>query len=171
MNYIKINPTDIANGTGVRVTLFVSGCRNHCEGCFQPETWDFNYGKHYTEHTKTRIIQLLSYNYISGLTLLGGEPFEEENQKELSKLVTEVKTIYSEKTIWVYTGYLIEELVNHKIKYTPYIDNFLLHIDVVVDGKFILNQKDISLEFRGSRNQRIIDVQYYLSNHQIATLF
>lgn len=152
MNYGAIKKTDIANGPGVRVSLFVSGCRNHCKGCFNPETWDFGYGETFDRETKDEIIQALSPYYISGLSLLGGDPFEPENQLVLTDFVKEVKGLYPDKTIWCWTGYKSEEsLVNTA--------ELLQHIDVLVDGKFEQGLKNITLKFRGSENQRIISVQ------------
>jgi len=157
MYYGAIKEYDIANGPGVRVSLFVSGCRHHCKGCFQPETWDFAYGQPYTEETKEKILQLLSASYIEGLTLLGGEPFEPENQTALRELVTEVKKRYPKKSIWCYTGYLYDvDLIPGGKVYTPDTDGMLSCIDVLVDGEFIQAQKDLTLAFRGSRNQRVI---------------
>ena len=148
MNYGRINKTDIANGPGVRVSLFVSGCRNRCKGCFQPETWDFNYGEIYTAYTIDEIIEALSKDYIAGLTILGGDPFERENYPYVYRLCKYIKR-FSEKTIWIYTGYLYEDLKDLAI---------MRYIDVLVDGPFIESLKDISLQFRGSSNQRIIDI-------------
>lgn len=160
MYYGKIREVDIANGTGVRVTLFVSGCRNHCKNCFQPETWDFNYGELYTEQTEQHIIESLSKPYIQGLTLLGGEPFEPENQRELVRLLRKVKIIYPEKDVWCYTGYTIEQLLTQNSRCRCEVtDEMLSLIDVLVDGRYVDEQKDISLKFRGSSNQRIIDMK------------
>lgn len=152
MNYGRINKTDIANGPGVRVSLFVSGCRNHCKGCFQPETWDFNYGEEYDGvNTANDIVKALTPDYISGLSILGGDPMEPENIDEVTSLCYIVKLLFPNKTIWLYTGYTWEDI---RIRY-PEILNY---IDVLVDGPFIEDLKDISLAFRGSSNQRIIDV-------------
>lgn len=158
MNYCSIKKTDIANGEGVRVSLFVSGCRNHCEGCFQPETWDFNYGKEFTEETEKEILEALKPSYISGLTVLGGEPFEPENQKVLTPFLQKVRSTYPEKNIWCYTGYIIEKdlLPQTGRKHTNSTPIMLSCIDVLVDGPFIKEEKNISLAFRGSENQRII---------------
>ena len=151
MNYGAIKKTDIANGPGVRVSLFVSGCRNHCKGCFNPETWDFNYGKTFDKGTKDEIIQALSPYYISGLSLLGGDPFEPENQLVLVDFVKEVKSLYPDKTIWCWTGYKFEEDLISTAE-------LLKYIDVLVDGKFEQELKNITLKFRGSENQRVISV-------------
>lgn len=160
MNYCSIKNCDIANGTGVRVTLFVSGCRNHCKGCFQPETWDFSYGESFTEETENEIISLLAPSYINGLTLLGGEPFEEENQRALLPLLRRVKNAYPEKNIWAFTGYTFENIISDGMRpHCEATQEFLQYIDILVDGRFEESQKDITLKFRGSRNQRIIDVK------------
>lgn len=141
---------DVANGTGVRVSLFVSGCRNHCKGCFNKETWDFNYGKKFTSNTVKEILKLLEPAYIKGLSILGGDPFEPENIKTVLDLCMEVKKQYPSKDIWVYTGYLYEEFNKHPI---------MNHIDILVDGRFVEELKKVSLKFRGSTNQRVIDVK------------
>ncbi len=150
MNYANIKWTDIANGPGVRVSLFVSGCRNHCKGCFNPETWDFKYGKPFTLLTANKIIEALSPDHIEGLSVLGGDPFERENITVITTLCQLVKQKYPHKTIWVYTGY----------KYEDYRDLEIMdYIEVLVDGGFDEKLKDISLRFKGSTNQRIIDVK------------
>ena len=149
MNYSKINKTDIANGTGVRVSLFVSGCRNRCKGCFNPETWNFNYGQEFTFKTFLELSVALDPAYIDGLTILGGEPLEPENLDVVTAICASVRRADPDKTIWVYTGYLYEDLKDLEI---------MDYIDVLVDGRFIEEEKDISLKFRGSRNQRIINV-------------
>lgn len=149
MNYGRINKTDIANGPGVRVSLFVSGCRNRCKGCFNPETWDFNYGEIFTVKELLEITDALYPDHISGLTILGGDPMEPENIKVVEALCTVVKTSYPDKTIWIYTGYKYEDLKDLEI---------MEYIDVLVDGPFIESKKDISLKFRGSSNQRIINI-------------
>ena len=159
MHYGEIKNCDIANGRGVRVTLFVSGCRNKCKGCFQPETWDFNYGSPYTKATEIRLLEMLSPDYIDGLTLLGGDPFEPENQKELLPLLRKVRSTYPDKNIWAYTGYLFETLTSGKEHPCCASTREMLSlIDVLVDGKYVDELHDISLQFRGSSNQRIIDV-------------
>ena len=147
MNYGAIKKIDIANGLGVRVSLFVSGCRNHCHGCFQPETWDFNYGRSFTEETETEIIEALRPWWIQGLTLLGGDPMEPENQQALLPFLQRVKRELPEKDVWLYTGYRLEEVRDAPI---------LALVDVLVDGPFLLEEKNAGLAFRGSRNQRII---------------
>lgn len=160
MNYGNIKECDIANGPGVRVSLFVSGCRHHCKGCFNEETWDFQYGNPYTEETEETIINLLKAGYIQGLSLLGGEPFEPENQHELVKLLRRVRETYAEKDIWCYSGYLYDvDMVPGGRVYTDVTEEMLSYLDVLVDGRFVEAQKDVTLHFRGSRNQRIIDVK------------
>lgn len=157
MNYGNIKKYDIANGPGVRVSLFVSGCRHHCKGCFNSETWNFNYGEPFTQETVQEIMKALTPSYISGLTVLGGEPFEPENQPEVVKLLRKVREELPSKDIWCYTGYLYDvDLKAGGRVYTPVTDEMLSYIDVLVDGEFIEEQKDVSLQFRGSRNQRII---------------
>lgn len=168
MYYGTIKNCDIANGTGVRVTLFVSGCRNRCKNCFQPQTWDFNYGEPFTEETENHILKLLEPNYITGLTILGGEPFEPENQRELLPFLKHVKSEYPNKTIWCFSGFTFEEM--HTVgnrSCTEITDELLSYIDILVDGRFIEEQRDISLRFRGSRNQRIIDLKSTLKNKSI----
>lgn len=147
MNYAGIKKVDIANGPGVRVSLFVSGCRNHCRGCFNPETWDFNYGDPFTKETEDEIIAALRPSWIQGLSILGGEPTEEENEKVLIPFLERVRRELPEKDIWLYSGYTWEMLQSEEI---------LTLVDVLVDGPFLLEQKDAGLAFRGSRNQRII---------------
>lgn len=160
MYYSIIKNCDIANGPGVRVTLFVSGCTHHCQGCFNQETWDFQYGEPFTQETADRILSMLSPDYVEGLTLLGGEPLEPGNREALLPLVRAVKERYPKKNIWCYTGYLFEKDILEKfcVQWEP-MKEFLACLDVIVDGPFILAQKDISLQFRGSGNQRIILVQ------------
>lgn len=159
MNYANIKEYDIADGPGVRVSLFVSGCRHHCRGCFNPETWDFAYGKPYTKAVEERIIDLLKPSYIQGFTLLGGEPFEPENQTALVGLLRRVKECCPQKDVWCYTGYLYDvDLQEGGKVYTEVTDEMLSYIDVLVDGEFIEEEKDISLRFRGSRNQRILEL-------------
>ena len=148
MNYGKINYTDIVNGPGVRVSLFVSGCRNKCEGCFNRESWDFNFGKKFTISTLTDLLLALDKPYISGLTILGGDPLEPENLPTVTSICRTIKTINDSKNIWIYTGYLYEDFQNLEL---------FDYVDVVVDGKFIESEKDISLQFRGSKNQKIVD--------------
>lgn len=160
MHYAEIKNCDVANGPGVRVTLFVSGCRNRCEGCFQPQTWDFHYGKPFTEEIEEQILGLLAPDYIAGLTLLGGEPFEKENQHALLPFVRRVRATYPGKSVWAFSGYRYEdELTQPGARcYGEETAQLLALIDVLVEGRFMLAQKDITLKFRGSRNQRILDL-------------
>lgn len=158
MNYGRINKTDIANGPGVRVSLFVSGCRNRCKGCFQPETWNFNYGKEFTLETMLEIEDALDNDYIDGFTILGGDPFEPENIATVTAICDAIKIVYPDKSIWIYTGYLYEDFINREV---------MRYIDVLVDGPFIEELKDISLQFRGSSNQRIIDVPESLRSGKV----
>ena len=160
MYYGKIKENDIANGSGVRVTLFVSGCRNHCKNCFQPETWDFHYGNLYTDKTEQHIIKALSRPYIQGLTLLGGEPLEPENQEVLVRLLRKVKETYPEKDVWCYTGYTLEQArKDGSCCRCNVTDELLSLVDVLVDGRYEDDLRDISLKFRGSSNQRLIDMR------------
>lgn len=168
MNYGEIKNYDIANGEGVRVSLFVSGCTHHCKNCFNPETWSFEYGKSFTKETENYIIECLSPSYIDGLSLLGGEPFEPDNQKVLLPFLRRVKNDLPNKTIWCYTGYLFDkELLSESRARCEFTDEMLSLIDVLVDGEFVQNLYDISLAFRGSSNQRIIDVQKSLESGEI----
>ena len=150
MNYAEIKKVDIANGPGVRVSLFVSGCRNHCKGCFNPETWDFDYGRPFTRETEDEIIEALRPSWIQGLSILGGEPTEEENAAVLIPFLKRVRAVLPDKDIWLYSGYTYEALRDKEI---------LTLADVLVDGPFLLKLKDAGLAFRGSRNQRIIDLR------------
>lgn len=160
MNYGNIKNCDIANGIGVRVTLFVSGCTNRCEGCFQPETWDFNYGKPFIKQTEDEIISYLAPDYVDGLTLLGGEPMEPLNQLVLLPFVQRVKEIYPQKTIWIFSGFTYEELTTcGTYSHTECTDHLLELCDVLVDGRFEQSLKNLNLRFRGSSNQRIIDLK------------
>lgn len=171
MNYAEIKKTDIANGTGVRVSLFVSGCTHHCKGCFNAETWDFHFGKEFTEQTEEELMQALKPGFIAGLTVLGGEPFEPDNQRRLVPFLKKVRATYPEKTIWCYTGYLLdEELLKESRARCEVTDEMLSLLDVLVDGEFVLEKKDISLRFRGSANQRIIDVPKTLKEGEIKVL-
>lgn len=159
MNYASIKKYDVANGPGVRVSIFVSGCNHRCKGCFNEEAWDFNYGTLFTDDTIDEIIEALKPNYIKGLSLLGGEPFEYVNQKGLLKLVKKVKKVYPYKTIWAYTGFLFDEdIVEKQCKMFNETKELLSYIDVLVDGKFEIDKKNPNLRFRGSSNQRVIDV-------------
>lgn len=160
MNYATIKFYDVANGTGVRVSLFVSGCRHHCKGCFNAETWDFAYGEPYTQEIEDSIIEGLKPDYITGLSLLGGEPFEPENQPALTALLRRVKTELPEKTVWCYTGYTYDtDLAEGGSVFTDVTKEMLSYIDILVDGEFIEEKRDLMLRFRGSRNQRILTLE------------
>lgn len=158
MNYAGIEPLNITNGPGLRVCLFVSGCNRHCKNCFNPETWDFNYGEPFDKDATNKILKYLSEKPITGLTILGGEPMEKQNQKDVANLITTVRKQLPEKTIWVFTGYTYEELTDPKKALTEHTRQILDNIDVLVDGPFIQEKKDLSLKFRGSSNQRLIDM-------------
>lgn len=160
MNYATIKKHDISNGLGVRVSLFVSGCTHHCKGCFNPETWDFGYGREFTDQVAEEVITALSHDYISGLSLLGGEPFEPSNQAVLAPFLARIKSLFPHKDIWCYSGYNFEsDMLTGKLGDSSITDEMLRNIDILVDGEFVESLKDISLRFKGSSNQRIIDVQ------------
>ena len=165
MNYADIKKVDVANGPGVRVSLFVSGCSHRCEGCFNPETWDFSYGAPFGEAEVEQILTFLAPDHIRGLSLLGGEPFEPDNQRAVLELVQRVRRERPEKTIWCYTGYLYEELAANRVG--THSRSLLEGLDVLVDGPFVLEKKDLGLRFRGSSNQRIIDVPASLQTGEI----
>lgn len=168
MKYANIKTNDIANGTGIRVSLFVSGCTHQCEGCFNAIAWDFNYGKEFTRDTEEFILNELAPSYVEGLTLLGGEPFEPENQRALVSFLRQVKNKYPNKTIWAYSGYLFdEELLKSSRARCEVTDEILSMIDILVDGKFEIENKRITLNFRGSSNQRIIDVAKSLEMNEV----
>lgn len=168
MNYGMIKKFDIADGEGVRVSLFVSGCTNHCFNCFQPETWDFNYGQPYTKETENEIIEALKPSYIQGLTLLGGDPFEFQNQREVVKLLRRIKDELPDKNIWAYTGFILDQdLLDGGRRHCEVTDEMLSYIDVLVDGPFIDAKKNISLAFRGSENQRVIDLKKSLKEKEV----
>ena len=159
MHYGEIKNCDIANGVGVRVTLFVSGCTNRCPGCFQPQTWDFQYGKPFTEQTERELLDMLAPGYINGLTLLGGEPFEPENQRALVPFLRRVRQAYPDKTVWAFTGNTYETLLRQgSHPRCEVTDEMLGLIDVLVDGPFVENLHEVGLRFRGSSNQRLIDM-------------
>lgn len=166
MNYIKITKHDIANGVGVRVVLWVSGCTMHCHNCQNPTTWDFNAGQAFIKDTMTELLEALSPDYISGLTLSGGHPLEQANQQQISNIVKTVKTKLPSKTIWLYTGYTYEQILKSKF----IVNEILPYIDILVDGKYNESQKDISLAWCGSKNQRVIRVQKSLNVGKIITL-
>jgi anaerobic ribonucleoside-triphosphate reductase activating protein len=168
MNYATIKTHDIANGPGVRVSLFVSGCTHHCKGCFNPETWSFQYGEPFTAQVEEQILEALSPWYIRGLSLLGGEPFEVQNQPALVSLVTKVKERYPEKTIWCYSGYDYErDILAGRLGDWAVTEALLSRLDVLVDGEFVEAKKDLTLRFRGSSNQRVIDVQKSLASDSV----
>lgn len=168
MNYSAIKNCDVANGPGVRVSLFVSGCTHHCKDCFNKETWDFNFGEEFTKEQEDQIIKLLEPSYIKGFSLLGGEPFEVCNQRVLVGLLKRIKETYPQKTVWCYTGYLLDdELLQESRARCEVTDEMLSYIDILVDGEFKTELKDLRLRFRGSSNQRIIDVKNTLAGDEI----
>ena len=169
MYYGNIKNTDIANGEGVRVTLFVSGCTHHCKNCFNQETWDFCYGKPFTKEVEDQLIKMLEPDYIQGLTLLGGEPMEPKNQEALLPFVKRVREKFgNKKNIWCYTGYVFDrDLLGESRAKCKYTAELLENIDVLVDGPFIEDLKNLTLKFRGSSNQRIINVPETLKSKEI----
>lgn len=167
MHYGEIKKSDIANGIGVRVSLFVSGCRHHCPDCFNSMTWDFGYGTEFTKQTEDEVIRLVSRPYIRGITLIGGEPMEKENQRCLLPLVKRIRSELPEKDVWCYSGFTFEELTGESRARCEITDEFLSLIDVLVDGRFEKDKKNIMLRFRGSENQRIIDVKQTLKTGKI----
>jgi anaerobic ribonucleoside-triphosphate reductase activating protein len=170
MKYANFKQYDIANGPGIRFSLFVSGCTHHCKGCFNPETWDFNYGKPFTKDVEDFILKEVGHEFYEGMTLLGGEPMEPVNQKGLLPLVKRFKEMYPEKTLWCFTGYLYDrDLLGHFAKVMPETMELLKRIDVLVDGEFMLDKKDVTLLFKGSSNQRTIDVPKSLKAGKIIT--
>lgn len=168
MKYADIKTVDVANGQGVRVSLFVSGCNHHCKGCFNAQAWDFNYGNDFTEEETNKIINELEHPYVSGLSILGGEPLEYQNQQGLLPLLKKVKEKYPNKNIWCYTGYEFDkDIVANMFENWPQTKELMSYIDILVDGKFEEDKKDLNLKFRGSSNQRIIDVQQSLKVHKV----
>ena len=168
MNYAAIKTHDVANGPGVRVSLFVSGCTHHCKGCFNPETWDFAYGSPYTEETEQTVLDACAPDYIRGLSLLGGEPMEPEHQKALLPLLRKFKERYPDKSVWCYSGYDYErDMLSGQLGDWNVTKEMLSLIDVLVDGEFRLEEKDLTLRFRGSANQRVIDVPRSLQYDQV----
>lgn len=168
MNYAKINKNDIANGIGVRVTLFVSGCTHFCKGCFNSEAWDFNYGQPFTTEVEEELLEALAPSWIDGLTLLGGEPMEPQNQRALLPFLKRIKEMYPKKTIWCFSGYTLEdELLKDSRARCEVTDEMLSFIDVLVDGEFVEELKDISLRFKGSSNQRLIDLKPTLATGKV----
>lgn len=171
MYYGEIKNCDVANGEGVRVSLFVSGCTNHCENCFQPETWAFDYGKPFTRETEDALLELLRPDFVSGLTLLGGEPFEPENQRVLLPFVRRVREAYPQKTVWAFSGFTLEELLRPgSYAHCEATEELLALLDVLVDGRFVERLKDITLRFRGSSNQRLIDLNRTRAEGKICLL-
>ncbi len=167
MNYAAIKTHDIANGPGIRVSLFVSGCNHHCKGCFNETAWDFNYGRLFTDDTIEEILTALEPDHIRGLSLLGGEPLEFVNQKGLLPLVERMKARFPQKTLWVYTGFYYEkEIICDMMKKWPVTRELFQHIDVLVDGRFDIDLLDLKLRFRGSSNQRLIDIPKSLATGQ-----
>ena len=167
MNYATIKNCDIANGPGVRVSLFVSGCTHHCKGCFHEVAWDFDYGQPFTNETIQTILDMMKPGYIKGLTLLGGEPFEPQNQGPIVELLRQVKKTYPDKSIWAFSGYLFEKITSHTLGDWAVTREFLNSLDVLVDGPFVEEKKNLALRFRGSENQRLIDVPATLASGKI----
>ena len=168
MHYGVIKWCDVSNGPGVRVSLYVSGCRNHCKGCFNPETWDFNFGEPFTKETEDKIIQALKPDYIKGFTLLGGDPFEPENQVVLAPFLKRLREVYPNKSFWCFTGYDYErDLLTGKLGDGDLVMDMLGCLDVLVDGRFVEELKDLNLKFKGSSNQRTILVQESLKQDEV----
>lgn len=168
MNYAEIKYCDVANGPGVRTSLFVSGCSHHCPGCFNEIAWDFNYGKPFTQDTIDSIIESLKSDYIQGLTLLGGEPFEYSNQKGLLPLVRQVREVLPQKDIWCFTGFLFDkDIIENMCKKWKETNELLSYIDVLVDGRFVEELKNLNLKFKGSENQRTILVNESLKSGNV----
>lgn len=168
MNYAAIKNCDIANGPGIRVSLFVSGCTHHCKGCFNEVAWDFNYGQPFTQQIIQELLEMLKPPHVKGITILGGEPFEPENQPAVLELLQQVKESYPNKSIWVFSGYLLDrDILSGRLGPWEITREYLNYIDVLVDGPFVLEKKDLTLRFRGSSNQRIIDVPATLSKGEI----
>lgn len=172
MNYAQVFLYDIANGPGCRTTLFVSGCTHHCKGCFNEIAWNFHYGKPFTEKVENELLKESESPFVNGFTILGGEPMEVVNQRALISFLRKVKKMYKDKTIWIYSGYTYEELIDIKNKrcHCEVTDEILSLIDVLVDGEFEIEKKDISLKFRGSSNQRLIDMKKTREKGEIVTL-
>ncbi len=171
MHYSTIKDCDIANGIGVRITLFVSGCTNHCKNCFQPQTWDFDFGEPFTEETEEKLLEMLKPDYINGLTLLGGEPMEPQNQRALVPFLKRVREAYPNKNIWCFTGFTYEVLkTDGSHPRCEVTDEMLSLIDVLVDGRYVDELKDLTLQFRGSSNQRLIDMVKTRENGEVTLL-
>ena len=175
MRYAQIRSMDISNGEGVGVSLFVQGCDRHCFNCFNSETWDFNGGKEWTEETKNKFIELIDRPYINRISVLGGEPLAEQNLDEVLSLIKEISIAFPEKTIWLYTGYELSEIVKQeqyeKVSGIPSVWSkrwkIISNVDVLVDGEYIDDQKDLTLKWRGSKNQRVIDVKQSLAQNKV----
>lgn len=168
MNYADIKQYDVANGIGVRVSLFVSGCTHHCKECFNKEAWDFSYGKEFTQKEIEDIISYLKPSYVAGLSLLGGEPFEPSNQEGLLPLLRRVRSEYPEKTVWCYSGYLFDrDIRDGMCRESDITKEMLSYIDILVDGEFVVDKKNLKVNFRGSDNQRIIDVKKSLETGEV----
>lgn len=168
MNYADIKQYDVANGIGVRVSLFVSGCTHHCKECFNKEAWDFSYGKEFTQKEIEDIISYLKPSYVAGLSLLGGEPFEPSNQEGLLPLLRRVRSEYLEKTVWCYSGYLFDrDIRDGMCRESDITKEMLSYIDILVDGEFVVDKKNLKVNFRGSDNQRIIDVKKSLETGEV----
>ena len=168
MNYAAIKNCDIANGPGVRISLFVSGCTHRCPGCFNEEAWDFGYGEPFTQDTIEMILKMLEPNHVKGLTLLGGEPFEPQNQPEILKLLRQVKEKYPDKSVWAFSGYLFDEdILSYRLCAAEITQEILGSLDVLVDGPFVAAKRDLTLRFRGSSNQRLIDIPASLNKGEI----
>ena len=168
MNYATIKNCDIANGPGVRVSLFVSGCTHHCKGCFNQVAWDFDYGQPFTQETIDSILAMLKPAYVKGITLLGGEPFEPQNQPALVDMLRQIKANYPEKSIWAFSGYLFDkDILPGRLGDPAITREFVSYLDVLVDGRFVEEKKDLTLRFRGSSNQRIIDVPASLAAGEV----
>ena len=171
MHYSTIKDCDIANGIGVRITLFVSGCTNHCKNCFQPQTWDFDFGEPFTKETEEKLLEMLKPDYINGLTLLGGEPMEPQNQRALVPFLKRVREAYPNKNVWCFTGFTYEVLkTDGSHPRCEVTDEMLSLIDVLVDGRYVDELKDLTLQFRGSSNQRLIDMVKTRENGEVTLL-
>ena len=170
MHYGTVKKFDVANGEGIRTTLFVSGCRNRCKNCFQPETWDFNYGKSFTSDVEAEIFNSMTNPSVRGITVMGGEPMEPENQREILPFLRRFKEKFPDKTVWLYTGNLYEELtgkLGEHYKCIQCTEELLSYVDVLVDGRFVEEEKRLGLRFRGSANQRVIDMNETRKNGEI----
>ncbi|MBQ7098967.1 MAG: anaerobic ribonucleoside-triphosphate reductase activating protein [Oscillospiraceae bacterium] len=168
MNYATIKPRDIANGPGVRVSLFVSGCTHRCPGCFNEEAWDFDYGQPFDQSTIDEILEHLAPDYVQGLTLLGGEPFEPQNQPAIVELLRQIRAKYPKKSIWAFSGYLFDrDILPGRLGDPEITREYLSYLDVLVDGPFIQSRKNLTLRFRGSDNQRLIDVPESLRRGEV----